>query len=117
LNSIVILAQPTPTTQPQPPNGLRDFFAGPMMPILLGILVLYIFMAKSKRGEEKKRQDMLGHIKKGDEIQTIGGVIGKVVEAREDRVQVKVDETANVKVWFTRNAIHRVLEEDKAESK
>ena len=60
---------------------------------------------------------MLSQLKKGDEIQTIGGIIGKVVEAREDRVLVKVDETANSKIWFSRNAIHRVLDEEKAESK
>ena len=88
-----------------------------MFPVILGILVLYVFMSKSKKGEERKRQDMLKTLKKGDEIQTIGGIIGKVVEAREDRVLVKVDETANTKIWFSRNAIHRVIEEEKVESK
>jgi preprotein translocase subunit YajC len=78
---------------------------------------MMMFMSKSKRSEEKKRRDMLGQLKKGDEIQTIGGIIGKVVEAREDRVLVKVDENSNTKVWFSRNAIHRVLEEEKAETK
>jgi preprotein translocase subunit YajC len=85
--------------------------------VLLGVLVLYIFMAKNKRGDEQKRKNMLAQLKKGDEIQTIGGIIGKVIEARDDRVLVKVDETANAKIWFSRNAIHRVLEEEKAESK
>ena len=48
-------------------------------------------------------------------VQTIGGIIGKVVEADdEDRILVKVDETSNTKIWFTRNAIHRVLGEEKS---
>jgi preprotein translocase subunit YajC len=118
LNSLVTLAQTTAATQggkEAPP--LMQFLSSPMTFVLLGVLVLYIFMAKNKRGDEQKRKNMLAQLKKGDEIQTIGGIIGKVIEAREDRVLVKVDETANAKIWFSRNAIHRVLEEEKAESK
>jgi preprotein translocase subunit YajC len=40
--------------------------------------------------------------------------LGTVVEAREDEVVLKVDETSNTKIKFTRSAIHRVLEEEKA---
>ena len=112
-----ILAQTTaPSTGPAPKEG-PAFLQSQFIPILLGLAVLWIFMLRSKNGDEKKRKNMLSQLKKGDEIQTIGGIIGKVVEAREDRVLVKVDETANTKIWFSRNAIHRVLEEEKAESK
>ncbi len=130
MNPIVILAQTAPSTPPTvttqsgtatPPApkdpGPWEILRSPMFPVILGIIVLYVFMAKSKKGEERKRKDMLGQLKKGDEIQTIGGIIGKVVEAREDRVLVKVDENANTKIWFSRNAIHRVLDEDKVETK
>ena len=123
MNPLVILAQTSaPSTPASTQGGTVDpgpwgILSSPMFPIILGVIVLYAFMAKSKKGDEKKRKDMLTQLKKGDEIQTIGGIIGKVVEAREDRVLVKVDETANAKIWFSRNAIHRVVEEEKAESK
>jgi preprotein translocase subunit YajC len=113
-----ILAQTSqPTTQAKVDPGPWGILSSPMFPVILGILVLYLFMMKSKKGDEKKRKDLLSSLKKGDEVQTIGGIIGKVIEAREDRVLVKVDETANAKIWFSRNAIHRVIEEEKAESK
>ena len=119
MNSLaMIVAQATQaTTQGKTDPGPWGILSSPMFPVILGILVLYLFMAKSKGGDEKKRKNMLAQLKKGDEIQTIGGIIGKVVEAREDRVLVKVDETANSKIWFSRNAIHRVIEEEKAEAK
>ena len=60
---------------------------------------------------------MLDTLKKGDRVQTIGGVLGTVVEARDTDVLVKVDESSNTKIRFSRNAIHRVLDEDKAEAK
>ena len=94
-----------------------QFLSSGMFPILLLLVVMYVFMFGNKKKEDRKRKDMLTQLKKGDEIQTIGGVIGKVIEPREDRVLVKVDESSNTKIWFSRNAIHRVLVQDKAEAK
>lgn len=88
-----------------------------MFLMLMLLAVLWFFMLGGKRKEEKTRQNMLNQLKKGDRIQTIGGVLGTVVEARENEVVVKVDETTNTKMRFTRSAIHRVLEEEKAENK
>ena len=109
---LYILAQtPPPTTQSGPPAWTN------FVPIILIVVVFYLFMWRSKRGEEKKRTDMISQLKRGDRVQTIGGIIGNVVEVRDSEVLLKVDETSNTKIRFTRSAIHRVLEEEKAESK
>ena len=113
-----ILAQPTqPTTQGKVDPGPWGILSSPMFPVILGIMVLWIFMTKSKKGEERKRKDMLSHLKKGDEIQTIGGEFGRVMEIRDDRILVKVDESSNTKIWYARSAIHRVVGEEKAQAK
>jgi preprotein translocase subunit YajC len=103
-----------PTTQPKV-NPPWAFGPGQMWIILLIILVFYLFLFRSKRGQDRQRTDMLAKMKKGDEVQTIGGVMGKIVEVRDDRVLLKVDESSNTKVWFARSAIHRVLDAAKAE--
>ena len=59
----------------------------------------------------------INQLKRGDRIQTIGGILGTVVESREDEVIVKVDESSNTKIHFTRSAIHRVLDGEKAAAK
>ena len=61
--------------------------------------------------------ESLKQLKRGDRIQTIGGILGNVLRVEENRIEVKVDETNNTKMWFTRNAIHRVIDEDKADVK
>jgi preprotein translocase subunit YajC len=114
-----IVAQ-TPSGTPAAPTTAggapaEDFLRSPIVPIILVVIMLYVFMFRSKKGEQKKREDMLKQLKKGDEVQTIGGVFGRVMEAREDRVQLKVDESSNTKVWFSRSAIHRVVGEDAKE--
>ena len=106
-----------PGSQGTPPGPLMQFLSSGMMPILLAVVVLYIFMFRSKGKEKKQREDMLANLKKGDEVQTIGGEFGKVLDVRPDRVQVKVDESSNTKIWYSRSAIHRVVTEEKAEAK
>jgi preprotein translocase subunit YajC len=112
LSTFEILAQATvPSTQPtvEPP-----FYASPWFPAILGLLVFYFILIRPQKNKEKAKNNMLANLKRGDRVQTIGGILGTVVEAREDEVVVKVDESNNTKVKFTRTAIHRVLEEEKA---
>lgn len=116
MNWLVLLAQ---TTQPGPqrPPQWFDILGSPMFMLLLMLGLFYFFVMGGKRKEERKRQNMLNNLKKGDRVQTIGGVIGSVVDVRDQEVLLKVDETTNTKIKFSRSAIHRVIEEEKAESK
>jgi preprotein translocase subunit YajC len=98
-------------------SGVAGWLANPLVPMVVVLVIFYVFMIRSKQKTEKQRQAMLNQVKKGDRIQTIGVVLGTVVEARDDEVVVKVDESNNTKVHFTRSAIHRVLEADKTPTK
>ena len=119
-DSAAFLAQvPTTgtTTQPHVPPWVKfvQSFGG-LMPIIL-VMVLFIWMtSRSRKKQEQQKKDMLGAMKRGDKVQTIGGILGNVVEVRDDRILLKVDEGNNTKVWFARSAIHRVLGEE-AEAK
>jgi preprotein translocase subunit YajC len=116
LASLEFLAQTSsPTTTTAPPSMF--LFLGQWGPLILIVIVFYFFIFGSKRKTEKQRQEMLNQLKKGDRIQTIGGILGTVVEARETEVVVKVDESSNTKIRFSRSAVHKVVDEDKAEAK
>lgn len=107
--------QPVITTPPatQPKEPAPGWASSPLVPMAIIIVVMYFFLFRSKKTQEKKRIEMLDTLKKGDRIQTIGGIRGTVVDAREDEVVVKVDETSNTKLHFARSAIHKVLDEEK----
>ena len=111
-----LAAQATPpATQPAgPPPPPAFTFLMQYGPLILIVVLFYFLFIRSKQKTERTRQDMMSSLKKGDEVQTIGGVLGKVVETRDDRVLLKVDESSNTKMWFTRGAIHRVLTEEKS---
>jgi preprotein translocase subunit YajC len=102
------------TTQPRP--ALVDLLSNPLVPIALIFVVFMIMSGRSRKRQEQQKKDMLNQMKRGDRIQTIGGILGNIVEVRDDRILVKVDESNNTKVWFARSGIHRVLGEE-AEAK
>jgi preprotein translocase subunit YajC len=108
---ISILAQATQPAGPPPPQWLQ-ILGGPFLPLMLGLLLLWVVMIRGKQKTEKTRQSMLKELKKNDRVETIGGVLGTIVEVRDGEVVVKVDETTNTKMRFRRSAIHRVVVEE-----
>ena len=113
LASLSLLAQnaPAPAPTTQGPPAIFQF-----MPILIGIMVLWFFVFRAKNKTERSRTDMLAKLKPGERVQTIGGIIGVITQVNDNGiVTVKVDETNNVKIKFSRNAIHRVLDEEKVD--
>jgi preprotein translocase subunit YajC len=85
--------------------------------LLLGVLVLmYVWMGRSRKKQEQKRKEMIAQLKKGDKIMSIGGVLGTVIEAKPDELVVKVDEANNVRMRFARWAVRAVGEEAQSEA-
>jgi preprotein translocase subunit YajC len=111
LRTLEILAQTTQAVG----QGTQEppIWAKPWFPAILGILIFYFILIRPQKNKDKTRNNMLANLKRGDRVQTIGGILGTVVEAREDEVVLKVDETNNTKLKFARSAIHKVVEEEK----
>ena len=109
---------PAATSQPDAPGWVRMIQSmGIMFPLLI-VMILFIWMSsRTRKRQEQQKLDMLGAMKRGDRVQTIGGILGNVVEVKEDRILLKVDESNNTKVWFARSAIHRVLGGEETEAK
>ncbi|MGC9455441.1 MAG: preprotein translocase subunit YajC [Phycisphaerae bacterium] len=102
-----------------PPKGQgRSVLDNMMLPlILIGVLVLmYVWMGRSRKKQEQKRKEMLSTLKKGDKIMSIGGILGTVIEARPDELIVKVDEANNIRMRFARWAVRAVGEEAQSEA-
>jgi preprotein translocase subunit YajC len=101
-------ADPTGATPAGPPRS--SGFGPEFMFIMLGLLVVMIIVSTlGPRRERKKREAMIASIKKHDRVQTVGGVIGAIVEVKPDFVVLKVDESANTRITFARSAIQQIL--------
>jgi preprotein translocase subunit YajC len=111
LLTIVAQAAPSQPAGSQPPLWLQ-LLSGPFVPLMLVLVVLWVVVLRGKQKQEKQRQQMLSDLKKNDRIETIGGLLGTVLEVRDGEVVIKADENNNTKLRFRRSAIHRVISED-----
>jgi len=84
--------------------------------MLGGFFLLYIWMGRGKKKQQRQRQQMLTDLKKGDKVTSIGGIVGTVMEVRDDEIMVKVDESANVRMRFAKWAVRGVGDVAKAEN-
>jgi len=85
-------------------------FGGEMITLFVVLMVaMLVFSYVGQRRDRKKREALINAIKKHDRVQTIGGVIGSVVEIKPDTVVLKVDESSNTRITFARSAIQQVL--------
>lgn len=89
-----------------PPSGINQF----VLIIVVVMVAMILFSVFGQRKEKKRRAAMLSAIGKHDTVQTIGGVVGSVIEVKNDTVVLKVDESSNTRITFARSAIQQVLE-------
>lgn len=88
----------------------------PYSMIMIGaIFVLFYFMLirpQSKRAKQHK--EMVSNLKKGDEIVTAGGILGKVVSIDEQNIKLAVSQ--GVEIVLQRNSVTTVLPKGTIES-
>jgi preprotein translocase subunit YajC len=106
-------AAPGPNNAPPP----ADPFGGMWLILLAVFAVMIIFTMTSSRKEKKKRQSILENLRKGAKVRTVGGILGTIVEVRDDEVVVKVDENANTRLRFSKSAIQDVTSDEKKDEK
>ena len=60
------------------------------LPIILMFVVLYFLMIRPQMKRAKEARAMLESLKKGDEVVTAGGVVGKITKVGESYITLEV---------------------------
>ncbi len=71
--------------------------------LALIFVVMWFFMIRPQRKQQKELQNFRDSLKKGDKVVTIGGIYGTVTEIKEGSVLIEVDN--NVKIRVSKQAI------------
>ncbi|MBQ4592705.1 MAG: preprotein translocase subunit YajC [Clostridia bacterium] len=71
------------------------------------IAVFYFFMYRPQKKQEKESNDMRNGLQVGDEITTIGGIIGKIVSIKDETVLIETSNERN-KIRILRTAVRNV---------
>ncbi len=86
--------------------------ASPIMqflPLILIFVVMYMFLFRGPKKKQQQHQKMVQSLRRNDKVRTIGGIIGTVIDVKDDEITLKVDESNNTKIRVTPGAISKTL--------
>ena len=76
------------------------------LPLIIMVAIFYFLLIRPQQKRTKQRNAMLGALKKGDKVVTIGGMHGTVQDMTDDQVTLRV--AHNVNITFDRGAVNSV---------
>jgi len=81
---------------------------GQFLPLILIFGIMYFLLIRPQQKKVKDHQAMVGALRRGDQVITQGGLIGKVVKVKDDN-EVEVELAENVKVRVVKSTIATVV--------
>jgi preprotein translocase subunit YajC len=92
------IAQQAPASGGGGLGALQSF-----VPMLLIIGVMYLLVLRPQVKKQKETQKMLSELKKGDDVVTTGGIIGRISGIKDDEMTLSIQE--GVRMRILRSAI------------
>lgn len=87
-------------------NPISLFF-----PFILVFVIMYFLIWRPQQKQRKELQQTLEALKKGDRVETIGGIIGTIAGIQKDYVVLKVGDNENTKMEVLKSAISGLRKE------
>ena len=80
-----------------------------LVPLILIFGIVYFLLIRPQQKKLKEHQMMVAALRRGDQIITQGGVMGKVTKVKDDSNEVEVEIAAGVNVRVIRSTIATVV--------
>ena len=84
-------------------SGLESF-----IPIILIFVIMYFLLIRPQQKKIKEHKSMVDNLRRGDQVLTQGGIIGKITKVKEGE-EIEVELAKDVKVSVIRSTIVNVL--------
>ncbi|WP_293577144.1 preprotein translocase subunit YajC [Phaeobacter sp.] len=78
------------------------------LPLILIFGIMYFLLIRPQQKKMKEHQNMVAALRRGDQVVTQGGVIGKVAKVKDDG-EIEVEIAEGVKIRVVRSTIAQVL--------
>jgi len=78
------------------------------VPLILIFAIMYFLLIRPQQKKMKEHQKMVSELRRGDQVVTSGGLIGKVSKVKDDS-ELEVELAEGVKVRVVRNTISQVM--------
>jgi preprotein translocase subunit YajC len=100
----------TSTLASAAPGGSAAFFVQ-ILPLLFIFVIFYFLMIRPQQRRMKAHQATIAAVKKGDNVVTAGGVLGKVTKVTDDEVEVEIAQGTRVRI--VKSTLSHVLDKSK----
>ena len=77
------------------------------IPLILIFAIMYFLLIRPQQKKVKEHQAMVSALRRGDEVVTQGGLIGKITKVKDD-AEVEIELSQGVKVRVVRPTIAQV---------
>jgi preprotein translocase subunit YajC len=91
----------------QAAGGAGSAFAS-FIPLILIFAIMYFLLIRPQQKKVKEHQNMVENLRRGDQVVTQGGVIGKVVKVKDDN-ELEVEIAEGVKVRVVKTTVAQVI--------
>ena len=81
---------------------------GQFLPLILIFAIMYFLLIRPQQKKMKEHQQMVAALRRGDQVITQGGLIGKVSKVKEDG-EIEVEIADGVKVRVVKSTVAQVL--------
>ena len=80
-----------------------------LVPLFLIFGIMYFLLIRPQQKKLKEHQAMVEALRRGDQVVTAGGLVGKVTGVKEAEKEIEVEIAQGVKVRVIRSTISAVL--------
>ncbi|MFT5650721.1 MAG: preprotein translocase subunit YajC [Yoonia sp.] len=80
-----------------------------LIPLILIFGIMYFLLIRPQQKKLKEHQVMVAALRRGDQVITQGGIMGKVVKVKDDAAEVEVEIASGVTVRVIRSTIATVV--------
>ena len=87
--------------------GTMGGLAG-IIPFILMFVIFYFLLIRPQQKRMKEHQKMVENLRRGDQVVTQGGLIGKITKVKEDN-EIEVELAEGVRVRVVQNTVAQVL--------
>jgi preprotein translocase subunit YajC len=78
------------------------------IPLILIFAIMYFLLIRPQQRKVKEHQAMVAGLRRGDQVVTQGGVVGRVTRVKEGEGEIEVEIAPNVKVTVIRSTVAAV---------
>lgn len=78
------------------------------IPLILIFAIMYFLLIRPQQRKLKAHRSMVENLRRGDQVVTQGGLIGKVSKVKDDD-EIEVELAANIKVRVVKSTIAQVV--------